>query len=119
MRAFQSKLQEWAKRLELLAERYSDKEAVVVETDNHVNVGEGHGLNGTPFAIKTGLSDIEAVVFKGKEDAERNGIDLFLVDMYDKPIEQRITPAHEFYKREAEKIRKLMVFIKEHTKEGK
>lgn len=41
MRAFQSKLQEWAKRLELLADRYSDKEAVVVETDNHVNVGEG------------------------------------------------------------------------------
>ena len=46
-------------------------------------------------------------------------IDLYLVDMYDKPIEQRITPAHEFYKREAEKIKKLMVFIKENIKEGK
>ena len=55
MKSFQYKIEDNIKKLESLANIYKDKLWFVVESEHHVNVGEGHGLNGTAFAGKATL----------------------------------------------------------------
>ena len=56
MKSFQYKIEDNIKKLESLANIYKDKFWFVVESEHHVNVGKGHGLNGTAFAVKSPVS---------------------------------------------------------------
>ena len=115
MKAFQNKIDDSIKKLQYLAKLYSGKDYWVVESDNHVNVGESHGLNGTSFAVKSPLSCTCVSIWETKEKAEQYGADYYLVDGRDKPIYMRFTKAYDFFIREAENAKDLLVFIKERT----
>jgi hypothetical protein len=114
MKSFQYKIEDNIKKLESLANIYKDKFWFVVESEHHVNVGKGHGLNGTAFAVKSPVSLCNAVVFRTKEDALKNGVDYYLIDGEGKPIYMNVTPASEFFAREVTNYKKVLIFIKEH-----
>ena len=102
-------------RLVILSETYSTKDAYVVESENHVNVGE-RGLNGTSFTVKSADSSCYAVVYNTKEDAEKYGADYYLIDGHNEHIYMRLTKASEFFSHELKEAEKLMKFITEHEK---
>lgn len=114
MKSFQYKIEDNIKRLESLANICKDKSWFVVESEHHVNVGKGHGLNGTEFAVKSPVSSYNAVVFHTKEDALKNGVDYYLIDGGGKSIHMNVTLASEFFAREATSYKKVLIFIKEH-----
>ena len=111
MKAFQRKLEEDLKSLQTLQEIYSKKEGWIVESEHHVNVGDGNGLNKTAFAVKSPMSCKCAQVWNTQEEAEKYGADYYLVDGKNQPIYMIFTKAHEFYTREIENTKRLLVFI--------
>ena len=116
MKAIQRKIEESIERLEHLSLLYQKKDGFVVESDSHINVGDHHGLNGTDFAVKGPLSSAEAVVFETIDEAEKCGVDYYLVDGNRNPIKMRIIPASEFFSKEAETYKSLLVYFEEDTK---
>ena len=116
MKAIQRKLEKSIERLECLALNFQTRDGFVVESDSHINVGDHNGLNGTAFAVKGPLSSLEAIVFKTVDDAEKNGADYHLVDGKRNPIYMHITPASEFFSREAETYKSLLVYFEKDTK---
>ena len=117
MNTLMKTLKENIHRLEELEETYAWRKGYVVESENHVNVGMGHGLNGTEFTVKTAGSCRMAQVFDTRETAEKYGCDYCLTDGYGEPVTMRITPAVEFFAREAALARKLLLFV-QGTQEG-
>lgn len=115
MKAFQNRLEECLKQLQNLKLIYSKKEGWVVESKNHVNVGEGHGLNHTAFAVKSPMSCAHAIVWNSQEEAEKYGMDYYLVDGKGKSILMKTTKAFDFFNKEVENTKELLLFIKEHT----
>ena len=111
MKAFQRKLEEELRGLYILKNIYSAKEGWVVESTNHVNVGDGNGLNRTAFAVKSPMSCRYAQVFNTREQAEKQGADYYLVDGNHQPIPMIFTKAYDFFHREFENAKKLLVFI--------
>ena len=111
MKAFQRKLEEDVKHLQNLQQIYSQKEGWVVESEHHVNVGESNGLNGTAFAVKSPMVCCNAMVWESEKEAEKQGVDYYLIDGKGEPIYMKITNAYNFYTREVEKTKKLLVFI--------
>lgn len=112
MKAFQRKLEEDLQHLQNLQKIYSKKEGWVVESEHHVNVGENNGLNGTAFAVKSPMSCRYAQVWNTQQEAEKHGADYCLVDGKNEPIYMIFTKAHDFYTREIENTKKLLVFLK-------
>ncbi|MGN1216921.1 MAG: hypothetical protein ACI4TD_02980 [Phocaeicola sp.] len=112
MKAFQRKLEEDLQHLQNLQEIYSHKEGWIVESEHHVNVGERNGLNGTAFAVKSPMSCRYAQVWNTQQEAEKQGADYYLVDGNNKPIYMIFTKAHDFYTREIENTKELLVFLK-------
>lgn len=111
MKAFQRKLEEDLQHLQNLQEIYSKKEGWVVESENHVNVGDGNGLNGTAFAVKSPMSCRYAQVWNTQEEAEKHGADYYLVDGKNDPIYMIFTKAHDFYTREVENTKRLLIYL--------
>lgn len=111
MKAFQRKLEEDLQHLQNLQEIYSKKEGWVVESENHVNVGDGNGLNGTAFAVKSPMSCRYAQVWNTQEEAEKHGADYYLVDGKNDPIYIIFTKAHDFYTREVENTKRLLIYL--------
>lgn len=111
MKAFQRKLEEDLQHLQNLQEIYSKKEGWVVESENHVNVGDGNGLNGTAFAVKSPMSCMYAQVWNTQEEAEKHGADYYLVDGKNDPIYMSFTKAHDFYTREVENTKRLLIYL--------
>lgn len=111
MKAFQRKLEEDLQHLQNLQEIYSKKEGWVVESENHVNVGDGNGLNGTAFAVKSPMSCRYAQVWNTQEEAEKHGADYYLVDGKNDPIYMIFTKAHDFFTREVENTKRLLIYL--------
>lgn len=82
----------------------------VVESDWHIHVGKELGLNNTEYAVKSAFTCSHATIFKTIEEAESN-ISYYLVDGNRKPIYLGVDSAKNFFKREIENNRKLLVFI--------
>ena len=82
----------------------------VIESDWHIHVGKDLGLNGTEYAVKCTAVCAKATIFKSLKDAE-NRIDYNLIDGNRKPIYLGIAPAVDFFRREIENGKKLLVFI--------
>lgn len=116
MKAIQKRLEENIKSLEELKDIYSSKDGWIVESENHVNVGDGNGLNGTAFAVKSPMASKEAVVWNTKELAEKYGADYYLVDGNNKPIQMKFTKAYDFFSREVETYKRLLIFIQNNNK---
>lgn len=112
MRAFQFELENNLKKLQSLAQYYQTHlDQWVIESEHHVHIGKG-GLNGTDYAVKSPLACCEATRFKTAQEAENN-IDHYIVDGLNKPIEFHIELCSDFFAREAENTKKLLVFINE------
>ena len=111
MKAFQRKLEEDLQHLQNLQEIYSKKEGWVVESENHVNVGDGNGLNGTAFAVKSPMSCRYAQVWNTQEESEKHGADYYLVDGKNDPIYMIFTKAHDFFTREVENTKRLLIYL--------
>lgn len=116
MKAIQKRLEENIKSLEVLKNIYSSKDGWIVESENHVNVGDNNGLNGTAFAVKSPLASKEAVVWDTKELAEKYGADYYLVDGNNQPIQMKFTKAYDFFSREIETYKELLIFIQKNNK---
>lgn len=112
MRAFQNKLEDIIKKLQNLQEIYSKKQGWIVESINHVNIGEGKGLNKTSFAAKSPLSCTCAQVWSTQEDAKKYGADYYLVDGKGEDIQMIFTKAHDFFTREIDHVKELLLFLK-------
>lgn len=83
----------------------------VVESENHINVGQGYGLNGTDFNVKSALSCASPAIWDNKEDAEKYGFDPYLVDGKGEPITMKTTKAVEFFTREIKKAKEISDLI--------
>lgn len=118
MKSVMKTLREKTAQLEKLADTYTRNKGWVVESENHVNVGMGHGLNGTEFAVKTAFSCCMAQVYDSREAAEKYGCDYYLVDGAGRPIEMRITAAGDFFAREAGRARSLLLYAQGSEKGG-
>jgi len=103
-------------RLVILSETYKMKDAYVVESENHVNVGQERGLNGTSFTVKSVFSSCYAVVYNTREEAEKYGADYYLLEYNMKPIHMRFIKASEFFSRELKEAEELMKFVTENEK---
>lgn len=115
MKAFQYKLEEDLKHLQNLQNIYSQKEGWIVESENHVNVGDGNGLNGTAFAVKSPLSCRCVQIWDTMEEAEKHGANYYLIDGKSHPVYMKFTKAYYFFSREIEKTKELLLFIKSRT----
>lgn len=115
MKALQKRISDDLRRLQNLQETYRNKAGWIVESANHVNVGDGNGLNGTAFAVKSPMACCNAMVWESEKDAEKQGVDYYLIDGKGEPICMKITNAYNFYTREVEKTKKLLVFISQKT----
>ena len=111
-------LTERISKLTELSRTYANQKGYVVESENHVNVGMSHGLNGTDFTVKTAATCCMAQVFDTRELAEKYGCDYNLVDGAGRPIEMRITAAGEFFQREADRAQSLLLCVQESRKGG-
>lgn len=116
MKAIQYKLENDLKKLEILKEIYADRQGWVVESENHVNVGDGHGLNKTAFAVKAPMSCACAVVFDTQEKAEKEGVNYYLVDGNNKPVYMKVVKASDFFNKAVESAKGLLLFIKQNIK---
>lgn len=106
-------------RLQELASMYQAKEGWIVESEHHVNVdGNIEGLNGTSFNVKGVGTSCNAKVFETREDAEKNGIDYYLVYNDGKPIYMRITEAGKFFKRELQNGKNLLSSFEIYLRKG-
>lgn len=106
-------------RLQELASMYQAKEGWIVESEHHVNVdGNIEGLNGTSFNVKGVGTSCNAKVFETREDAEKNGIDYYLVYNDGKPIYMRITEAGKFFKRELQNGKNLLSSFETYLRKG-
>lgn len=103
--------------LQDLKKTYSTKEGWVVEGENHINVGEGYGLNGTAFSVKCPQTSTKVKVWDTRELAEKHGADYYLVDGNNRPVQMVITNAYDFFSREIEKYKKLLEFQENRKKE--
>lgn len=110
MRAFQYKLEDDIKKLQNLQEIYSNKQGWIVESMNHVNIGEGKGLNKTAFAVKSPLSCGCAQVWNTLEDAKKYGADYYLVDGKGESLQMIFTKAYDFFTREIDNVKELLLF---------
>ena len=108
----------WLEKLETKAAMYQLVPGYVVESKNHVNVGQGFGLNGTEFDVKCPPASAMAQVFDTRENAEKYGCDYCLVDGNGKPVTMKITPAAEFFQREANLTRGLLLCVQGSEKGG-
>lgn len=116
MKAIQSKIAADVAKLQSLAKIYStEKHGYVVESEHHINVGNEQGLNGTAFAVKSPLASKHAVVWNTEADAEKHGCDYYIVDGDNNPLTMKITKASEFFAREADTYKKVLLFIKKQT----
>ena len=88
----------------------------VVESENHVNVGQGYGLNGTDFNVKCALSCANPVIWDTEADAMKYGFN-HLVDGKDNPIELKTTKTVEFFTREIKKAKEISNLIDEYLKQ--
>lgn len=96
-------------KLDELANIYQEKEGWIVESEHHVNVdGNMLGLNGTSFNVKGAYVSCNAKVFETREEAEKHGVDYYLVYGNGEPIDMRITKAGKFFKRELESMVNLL-----------
>lgn len=111
MKALQKRISDDLRHLQNLQETYRNKAGWIVESANHVNVGDGNGLNGTAFAVKSPMTCCNAMVWESEKEAEKQGVDYYLIDGKGEPIYMKITNAYNFYTREVEKTKKLLVFI--------
>lgn len=82
----------------------------VIESDWYIHVGKELGLNNTEYATKSAFTCSNATIFKTIEEAESN-ISYSLVDGKRRPIYFRMDSAKNFFRREIENNRKLLVFI--------
>ena len=106
-------------RLQELASMYQAKEGWIVESEHHVNVdGNIEGLNGTSFNVKGVGTSCNAKVFETREDAEKNGVDYYLVYNDGKPIYMRITEAGKFFKRELQNGKNLLSSFETYLRKG-
>lgn len=106
-------------RLQELASMYQAKEGWIVESEHHVNVdGNIEGLNGTSFNVKGVGTSCNAKVFETREDAEKNGVDYYLVYNDGKPIYMRITEAGKFFKRELQNGKNLLSSFEIYLRKG-
>ena len=106
-------------RLQELASMYQAKEGWIVESEHHVNVdGNIEGLNGTSFNVKGVGTSCNAKVFETREDAEKNGVDYYLVYNDGKPIYMRITEAGKFFKRELQISKNLLSSFEIYLRKG-
>ena len=106
-------------RLQELASIYQSKEGWIVESEHHVNVdGNIEGLNGTSFNVKGVGTSCNAKVFETREDAEKNGVDYYLVYNDGKPIYMRITEAGKFFKRELQNGKNLLSSFETYLRKG-
>lgn len=83
----------------------------VVESDNHVNVGQGYGLNGTDFNVKCALSCANPVIWDSEEEAMKYGFDLYLVDGKGQKLTMTATKASDFFPREIKKSKEISDLI--------
>lgn len=83
----------------------------IVESENHVNVGQGYGLNGTDFNVKCALTCASPVIWDNKEDAERYGFEPYLVDGKGELITMKATKVVEFFTREIKEAKKVSDLI--------
>lgn len=113
MKAFQQKLEDCLSKLQTLSQLYSNKDGWIVESKNHVNVGANNGLNGTAFAVKSPLSCTCAIVWATEEEAEKQGMDYYLVDKNGKAIYTKVTKAADFFTSELEECNELLIFVKD------
>lgn len=83
----------------------------VVESENHVCVGKEDGLNGTTFNVKCPANNHGAIIYDTEENAEKFGFDYYLVDGKGNPVYMIATKATEFFQREIDRAKKLLVNI--------
>ena len=101
------------KQLEELKNEYSNKEGWIVESKDHLNVGDGNGIGGTAFTVKSVQISPEAQIFKTREEAEKLGADYNLIDGAHRPIEMIFTRAYDFFARELDQANEFFVLTKE------
>ena len=89
----------------------------VVESENHINVGQGYGLNGTDFNAKCALACANPVIWDTEADAMKYGFDQHLVDGKGNPIELQATKTVEFFTREIKKAKEVSNLIDEYLKQ--
>lgn len=83
----------------------------IVESENHVNVGQGYGLNGTDFNVKCALACANPVIWNCEEDAIRYGFNPYLVDGNGEVIKMKATKSTEFFTREIKEAKKVSDLI--------
>lgn len=83
----------------------------IVESENHVNVGQGYGLNGTDFNVKCALSCANPVIWDSESDAMKYGFNPYLVDGKGEKITMRTTKTVDFFTREIKEAKKVSDFI--------
>lgn len=103
-------IEELTEQLTVLKERYAHKKGFVVDSENHVRVERKYGINGTNFAVK-GPQILHATIFQIKEDAEKYGMDYYLVDGAGKPIYLRIKKAEVFFAEEIARLQAALEFL--------
>lgn len=81
----------------------------VVESDNHVNVGQGYGLNGTDFNVKCALSCANSVIWNSEEEAMKYGFDLYLVDGKGQKLTMTATKVSDFSLVKSRKQKKFQI----------
>ena len=73
------------------------KQTFVVANENYVHVGEGMGLKGTEFNLSTPGMCSAATIFNSIEDANKNGMDYYLMDGAGERIILSVKPAAEYF----------------------
>jgi hypothetical protein len=83
----------------------------IVETENHVCVGSEYGLNNTTFNVKSPCTNTKAIIYESIEDAEKYGFEYYLVDGGKRQIFMKAIRAVDFFQKEINNAKKLLVFI--------
>ena len=83
----------------------------VVESENHVNVSQGYGLNGTCFNVKCALTCANPVIWDTEVDAVKYGFEPYLVDGKGEPIIMKATKVVDFFHREIKKAKEMSDLI--------
>jgi hypothetical protein len=89
----------------------------VVESENHINVGQGYGLNGTCFNVKCASTCANPVIWDNELDAMKYGFNQHLIDGKGDSIELQATKTVEFFTREIKKAKEISNLIDNYLKQ--
>lgn len=89
----------------------------IVESENHINVGQGYGIKGTGFDVKCVTSCANPVIWDTEKDAIKFGFNPYLFDGKNEPIKMKATKAVDFFSREIKKAKEISDLIDKFLKQ--